>query len=116
MANLVTLQQLRESLNNPPPANDQDLALRLDIAEEMVLNFVNQRVGVTASLDWDGEIATWTFDTVPLCVRGAILSMAGYLYRWRGDDEAKDMPQLALGRLPPDVEMCLWRLRDPALA
>lgn len=110
---LVTLEQFKVSQGLPDvsEAVDDDLTLRLEIAQEMVIDYVSQRIGDTAT-DWDTTVTAWTEATVPVRVKAAILNMAGHLYRWRGDDDSK----MASGELPADVTMYLHRLRDPAIA
>ena len=112
MADLVTLEQANKRLRLPP-GEDDDRRLMLAQAEARVLRFVRQRLGDTSDT-WAAEVDAWTDETAPPEVTLAILLLFGWIYRWRGDDD--NAPKVEQGRLPVEVEACLWPLRDPAVA
>lgn len=114
MEELVTLDQLKAHLKLSGTAEDDDLQMKLEQAQEMVISYVNQRVSDGDT--WSVSVNAWTDETAPKVVLAAILRMAGHLYRFRGDDSAQDQPKMELGELPRDVTMLLYRHRDPALS
>lgn len=116
MEELVSLDQLKAHINLTTSAMDDDLQVKLEIAQEMVIDYINQRVDTAVALLWDAEIAAWTDETAPKRVRAAILQMGAWLYKHRGDEHPADAPKLDPGDLPMEVKMYLWRLRDPAIA
>lgn len=120
---IVTLEQLQAHLRltvgseSPLTPEQEDLQLKLDIAEGMVLDYLARPDDAdwTALLQhWvDGEVAS-PAETVPPAVKGAILLQAGELYGFRGDD--LDNPKRdATGDLCPAAKACVYRFRDPAL-
>lgn len=118
MADLVTLQQYKDELKVGGTHEDDVLERKLIEAEDMVLDYVSQRLGDTAE-DWAETVASWREATgdivVPTQVIAAILDLAVTLYRFRGDDT--DTPKwMDEGRLPPMVRMKLDRLRDVTIA
>jgi hypothetical protein len=114
---LVSLDQLKEHLKlGTGSAQDDDLQTKLEVAQEMVLDYINQRLDTAEALVWGAAIEAWTDETAPKRVRAAILQMAAWLYKYRGDAAPQDAPVLDPGDLPRDVKMYLWRLRDPAIA
>ena len=110
----VTLDQakshLKLSLDND--AEDDDLQLKLLVAHEVVMDYVNQRV--SGADEWDATITAWTAETVPKRVIAAILEQFADLYRNRGDDVVTTRQEL--GTLAPGVVRLLYRLRDPAVS
>lgn len=115
MATLITLDEFKDHARITWSAEDADLQLKLDVAEELVLDYVNQRRDDDAA-DWEAEVYAWTPVSAPQRVRQAILLMATELYRFRGDDPATDQAKRGLGELPPAVTALLYRLRDPAVS
>ena len=116
MEELVSLDQLKAHLNLTSSANDDDLQVKLETAQALVIHYINQKVDAAEALLWHAEIAAWTDETAPKQVLAAIRQMGAWLYRHRGDEHPSDSPKLAPGDLPDEVKMYLWRLRDPALA
>ena len=116
MEELVSLDQLKAHINVSSSANDDDLQVKLETAQELVIDYINQRLSAAEALVWEAEIAAWTDETAPKRVRAAILQMGAWLYQHRGDEHPSDSPKLEPGDLPPEVKMYLWRLRDPAIA
>lgn len=111
----VTLDQLKQRLKLPLEhfEEDDDLLLQLEIAHEMVMDFIAQRVSGLAA--WQATADAWTESTVPRRVKGAILAQAVWLYRFRGDDT--DTPARPAGSaICPESAALLMRLRDPALS
>lgn len=117
MAVLVTLDQLKEHMKlGTGTAQDDDLELKLDVAEEMVLDYVGNRIGSPGvGSAWAATVSAWDDSTAPKRVIAAVLQMAAWLVKHTGDEHPDDTPQLDPGDLPRDVKMYLWRLKDPAL-
>lgn len=117
MPDLVTVDQLKGELRIQGTTHEDDeLERKLNEAEDLCLDYVNQRLGDTASA-WSDTIADWRdgTTTAPTQVVAAILDMAVMLYRFRGDDV--DLPSWWNdGRMPPSVRMKLDRLRDVTIA
>ena len=112
---LVTLIQAKQRLKLPldTDAEDDDLQLHLEIAHEVCLDFIAQRVSDLAT--WQATADAWTADTCPKRVKGAILAQVVWSYSFRGDDvnTPERAPGVAICR---EAEALLMRLRDPALA
>jgi hypothetical protein len=116
MEELVSLDQLKAHLNLASSANDDDLQAKLETAQEFVIDYINQQLSAAEALVWETEIAAWTDESCPKRVRGAILQMATWLYKHRGDEHPSDSPKLEAGDLPPEVKLYLTRLRTPSIA
>ena len=109
---LVTLAQAKAHLRLPTDvtADDADLRLKLEVAQELVLDYVAQRVDDAD--DWSDTVDGWDVDTVPKRVQQAILLQFGELWRYRGDEaDPRSEPTLA-----PAIQRLLCLLRDPALS
>lgn len=108
---LISIDQAKAHLRidtpsgSPLDAADQDLLLKIEAAEGIILDYL--KIPVTSPAYWDST-------TVPALVQAAILIQLGELYRFRGDDQEHG-PQTA-GDLSPLVTNILRRYRDPALA
>jgi hypothetical protein len=113
MPEIVTLATAKAHGNLTDEVNDADLQLKLDIAHALVLDYVNQRR--SGAEEWNAEVQSWTENTALLQVVGAILYQFRELCRYRGDDEAADLPKRD-AVLSPLVRAMLDRLRDPAVA
>lgn len=118
MADLVTVDQLKEELRITGTTHEDDvLERKLQEAEDLCLDYVDQRLGDTAS-DWADTVASWRTASpsgAPTQVIAAILDLAVMLYRFRGDDV--QLPSWWNdGRMPPSVRMKLDRLRDVTIA
>ena len=111
---LVTLAQAKKAANITTVEGDDDLYLRLEIAPDLVLDYLANRIDDTDDA-WLDTVIAWTEDTAPRRVVGAILHTFVHLQRFRGDDDAKLQPALEDG-MPPLVRMMLDRLRDPTVA
>jgi hypothetical protein len=121
---LVTYEQalghLRLSIGmaSPESAAEADLRLKIEIAEGLVIDFVNQR-RIDGDL-WAAEVESWDAagsTLPPKQVVGAVLVQLGELYRFRGDDLEADQPRRDVGMvLHPRAAAYLYRLRDPAIA
>ena len=112
---LVTLDQLKQRLKLPldTDTEDEDLQLQLEIAHEVAMDFIAQRVSGQAA--WQSTADGWTAETAPRRVKGAILAQAVWLYRFRGDDvETAKRPEGSA--ICPESAALLMRLRDPALS
>ena len=118
MAVIVTLDQLKEHMKlGTGTAQDDDLELKLDVAEEMVLDYMSQRLGSPGiQSDWSDTVSAWDDSTAPRRVVHAILAMAAWLVKHTGDEHPDDTPQLDPGDLPREVKFLIYRLRDPAIA
>lgn len=117
MPTLITLEQAKSHLRlsdwgESPSPEDTDLQLKIDQATEIVIDYITR----PNDIDWQEEIQSWTTTSVPKGIQAAVLAMTGYLYRFRGDDVAADIPKSQHGFLPPDVVNYLHRWRDPAVA
>lgn len=109
MAEIVTLDEAKAHLRIVGSEDDDDLQAKLDVAHELVLDYVKQRrSGMT---EWVQTVDAWTDQSAPKVVYGAIARMFGHLARFRGDDEYRGDAQL-----PAEVRMLLDGKRDPALA
>jgi len=112
---LVTLDQVKDRLRIPRThlAEDEDLQLQLEIAHEVCMDFIAQRVSGLAA--WQSTADGWTASTVPRRVVGAILAQTVWLYRFRGDDT--DTPERNEGAaICKEAAALLMRLRDPAIS
>jgi hypothetical protein len=112
---LVTLDQAKQHLKLPLDLDteDEDLALKLFVAHENVMDYLSQRVSDQDT--WQETVDAWTADTAPQRVLAAILAEFAFLYRFRGDDDkAPPMPDGDV--VCPAAKRLLLRYRDPALA
>lgn len=114
LPSIVTLAQAKKAARITTHEDNADLTLRLELAHEIVLDYLANRID-DSSDEWLDTILAWTEETAPRRVVGAILHTFVHLQRWRGDDEAKVQPELQNG-MPPLVRMMLDRLRDPTVA
>ena len=112
MATLVNLDLAVAHLNQRGKVDPDrliEIQTKLDEAEAIVLNWCNttpHRRAITA---------TWTEETVPLEVRGAILAQLAQSFRFRGDDP-EGTETLSEWGLSPKVEGLLARHRDPVVS
>ena len=111
---IVTLKQAKKAAQIQHFTDDDDLLLRLEIAHEWVLDYLNNRVD--GADDWLDTILAWDADTAPRLVKGAILHTFVHLVRFRGDDPEKNGPPPMDNGLPALVRGMLDRLRDPTVA
>jgi hypothetical protein len=111
---IVTLAQAKQAANISTVEGDADLHLRLELAHEIVLDYLANQIDDSTD-EWLDTIIAWDASTAPRRVVGAILHTFVHLQRWRGDDDAKVQPALENG-MPPIVRMMLDRLRDPTIA
>lgn len=111
---LITLKQAKQHVKSPLDIVDEDadLQLKLEIAEQLVLDYVKQNREDNDA--WATTVDAWTALTAPKQVLGAILVQFAELYRFRGDDE--DLPARPMGVLCPQAMAMVYRLRDPAVA
>jgi hypothetical protein len=114
LPSIVTLAQAKKAAHVTTHEGDDDLYLRLELAHEIVLDYVAQRIDDDED-EWLETVIGWTDSTAPRRVVGAILHTFVHLQRFRGDDDAKVQPGLDNG-LPPLARAMLDRLRDPALS
>lgn len=102
-------------------ALEADIRHKIDVAEALVLDHVNQRIGDTAT-SWADDVANWNVEDgspelpVPPQVQAAVLIQLAELHRFRGDDLDSDTPKRGMGELHPRAVAYLYRLRDPAIA
>jgi hypothetical protein len=116
------LAQLKRSIpsSSPPSSAELDVRLKIEQAEALVLDYVNQRIS-DGDL-WDATVASW--DALadppvapPAQVTAAVLVQLTELYRFRGDDVDGDEPERPVGAvLHPRAAAYLYRMRDPAIA
>ena len=104
---------------SPEPPAESDLRLKIEQAESLVIDYVNQRRS-DGDL-WDATVEAWdvTSETYPPPARvtAAVLVQLGELYRFRGDDLDSEEPERMVGAvLHPRAAAYLYRLRDPAIA
>jgi hypothetical protein len=111
---IVTLAQAKQAANISTVEGDADLHLRLELAHEIVLDYLANQIDDSTD-EWLDTIIAWDASTAPRRVVGAILHTFVHLQRWRGDDDAKVQPALENG-MPPLVVAMLGRLRDPTIA
>jgi hypothetical protein len=114
LPSIVTLAQAKKAANITTVEGDDDLYLRLELAHELVLDYLANRIDDTDD-EWLETVIAWTEDNAPKRVVGAILHTFVHLQRFRGDDDSKTQPTLENG-MPPLVRMMLDRLRDPTVA
>lgn len=114
LPSIVTLAQAKKAAQITSDEANDDLYVRLEIAHELCLDYVNNRVDDADA--WLETILAWDADNAPQRVKGAILHMFVHLTRFRGDDTEKDNGPLPGEHLPPMVRMMLDRLRDPTVA
>lgn len=98
---LVLLEDAKLHLRVTDPAHDEDIAQKLEAAQDLVL----AKLGPAAD-------AAWTELTVPRPVRHAILLGLDALYERRGGDEANDSLRKSL----ETIDLLIALYRDPALA
>ena len=109
---LVTLESAIKRLKLSTDEDEDDLQAMLIQAQETVLNYIARATDET----WTATITGWDEDTVPGDIVAAILTQFGELYRFRGNDEAADVPKQEHGFLSPRVHGLLRRYRDPVIA
>lgn len=113
LVELVSLDQFKSHLKLPLDSDteDDDLTLKLQIAHELVMDYLTQRLDDED--EWEATVDAWTSDTVPKRVQGAILFEGARLYRQRGDDSEG---QAGVGTLSHFSRVLLDRFRDPAIS
>lgn len=104
---------------SPQTAEEVDFLAKIEQAEALVIDFVNQR-RVDGDL-WSQDVGAWDVEVdptgIPAQVQAAVLVQLGELWRFRGDDVSADEPKREPWMaLHPRAEAYLRRLRDPALA
>lgn len=107
------------SSSSPTTPDEIDMLAKIEQAEALVLDFVNQR-RIDGDL-WAAEIEAWdvTEDatSVPPQVQAAVLVQLKELDRFRGDDTPSDeVKRESWNALHPRAEAYLRRLRDPAVS
>jgi hypothetical protein len=114
---LVTLAEakIRAKLPLDVAIEDGTLADLLATAEELVLDYVTQKLSATDAAAWAATVEAWTRISAPRRIRAAILTQFTEMQRYRGDDGAAD-PAPEYGCLSPRVRQLLDRMRDPAIA
>jgi hypothetical protein len=102
---LVTLEAAKAQLkfSSMPDAEDEDIQRRIDMAEAIVLDY----------LESSGSPSPYEGDKV---VEAAILYQVVELYRFRGDDPEGEGPALVDGYLSPVVKNLLHRRRAQVIA
>ena len=116
LVELVSLDEAKGHLKLPldNTSEDDDLTLKLQIAHELVMDYLTQRLeDEDDEGDWEATVDAWTSETVPKRVKGAILFECGRLYRQRGDD---DEGQVGAPLLSAFSRVLLDRFRDPAIS
>lgn len=114
LPSIVSLQEAKDAAYITTDDNNADLQLRLEVAHELCLDYLDNRIDNDE--DWPETLAGYTSDTAPRRLKGAILHTFVHLQRFRGDDDEKTNPKLEDARLPAHVRMMLDRLRDPTVA
>lgn len=97
----LTIAESQLLLHITDPARDPEIALLLDSATALILDYLKAR----------GD-ATWTSDTAPLLVKAATGRALVFLWEHRGD-HPKDTDT---AKFWEDVRLLLDRRRDPAIA
>lgn len=113
LPSIITLAQAKKAARITSVDDDDDLYLRLEIAHESCLEYLNNRLD--DDTEWLVTVLGWDEDNAPRMVKGAILHTFVYLSRFRGDDGAGEAPELVSG-LPPLAKAMLDRYRDPTIA
>lgn len=101
---LISLLQAKDHLRITDDDHNADIALKLSVAEQMILD----RCNTTAH--WRAITPTWTSATVPGGVRNAIFLVLTHLYENRGDDMTVDADFWAA------VDRVISLHRDPVIA
>jgi hypothetical protein len=113
---IVSLADAKAAAKITTSEDDQILYAYLETAHEVVLDYLNNQID-DSSDEWIDTILSWDADNAPRRVIGAILYMFHIYSRFRGDDEAKVLPEFGTASgLPPIVEAMLGRMRDPTIA
>lgn len=107
---LIALDDAKLHLNITDTSHDSDVAMKLDAAEAIVLDYI----GSTST--WRTTAAAWTADTLPAVVQAAILVQLGELYGASGRGDDAKGPVYTPGQLSPQVTNYLMRYRDPVVA
>lgn len=115
---IVEREQLREWLDLPAGQGENRLQFTLDAATQLVCEYIADRQ--PEDEDWIAEIESWGFGSpeAPKIIVAAILTQAGEMYRFRGDDEETDSKTSSAGGedLSPRVKRLLKRYRSPSIA
>src|SRR5262245_6203761 len=96
---LVTLDQVKQHLRVDTDDEDDDIELKANMAEEIVLNYLDGAESVF--MDTSGEL----IDDVPFQVKAGVLLMVGELYANR-----EQVSGSTYGRLPDGVVSVLYSL------
>jgi hypothetical protein len=116
LPSIVTLAQAKKAARITSFDDDDDLYLRLEIAHEWCLEYLNNRLeDDDTDGDWLDTMLAWDSSNAPRQVKGAILHTFVHLVRYRGDDAANEQPALE-NSLPPLARAMLDRYRDPTIA
>lgn len=110
---IVTLAQAKAHLRITSAAEDADLALKLEDAHALVLDYVAD----SKDADYVTAMEAWDDETAPKAIRAAILRTFGDLTRFRGnDDDPSETRVDGTSALSPRARQLLRLYRDPALA
>lgn len=107
---LMALEDAKVHLNITDTSHDADVAMKLDAAEAIVLDYI----GSTST--WRTIVAAWTSDTLPAAVQAAILVQLGELFGVTGRGDEPKGPVHVPGQLSQQVTNYLMRYRDPVVA
>lgn len=104
---------------SPPSSDEVDIRAKVEQAEALVIDFVNQR-RIDGDL-WGATVESWDATNAnampPPQVQAAVLVQLKELDRFRGDDLHGDEPKREVGMvLHPRAAGYLHRHRDPAIA
>lgn len=105
MPDLVYPEEAVQRLRLSFVADVPDLQILIDHATAVVLDYCNSTAYHRAIT------VTWTYATVPLVVKEAILKQVAYLNQNRGDEAKTNDDGLA-----PGIKWLLDRYRDPVVA
>lgn len=115
MIELVTLEQIRGYVGQTGDHDNPKLRLLVQAASRLVLAYL--KLPDSAYLNSEGTLEldsdTQGYQEVPAEVQGAVLYLAGMLYR---DPDGVEAEKWQPGYLPGPVMSMLYHLRKPTLA
>lgn len=100
---LVSLGEAKRHLRVQTDADDQDINLKLEQANALILGRCNSTAW------WRAITPTWTDETVPFEVQAAIFLLLTHLHEHRGDDMDGDE------KLWQAVDRLIGMQKDPVL-
>jgi hypothetical protein len=108
---ILTLEQAKTQVRITHTYEDDDMAVKLELAHGIVLDYIY--LSREADEDLLETMQAWSETTAPAGVKAAIARMFANLVEFRGDNPDMDIDG---NDLPRDVRQLLRMYKDPVIA